>query len=261
MADAAGGHREDGAARGSRLAALGRRLRTPGARSVVYAYALTRLFVLLVLVVGGQLNLVISGTGLSTRDANLSIGKIPVARVLRDTLKTADINWYQDIAAQGYERRPFDASAPHNWAFFPAFPLLWRAASRLTGEMLVTGVVLSNVLFFFALVFVYKAAREFGLTHDAADRALFYLAAFPFSYFFSLPMTESLFLLLTAASFYAGRRRAWWLAGLLGALASATRVVGVLVLPALVVLHFETYGREWRRASLLWLALVPAGLF
>jgi Gpi18-like mannosyltransferase len=235
--------------------------RSPAVRAVVYAFVLTRLLVMLVLVVGGQVNAVTTGTSDTTREMYLRLDKVPVSRVLRATVQTADVNWYHGIAAEGYERRPFDVETHHNWAFFPVFPLLWRAAGALTGELLVTGVVLSNALLLAALFLVYGAAREFGLDDSGAERAVFYLAAFPTSYFFSLPLTESLFLGLAAGSLYAARRRAWWLAGLLGALASGTRVVGVLLLPALAILHLQTYGRGfWRRPDVLWLCLVPAGL-
>lgn len=240
---------------------LGRARRDPALRSAAFAFLLTRAVVLVVFVVGGQMNRVTEGDLKTTREVKLSLAKVPVARVLRETVLHADINWYRGIAEEGYARRPFTDEKPYNWAFFPLFPVVWREAARLTGEYAVTGVLLTHVFFFFALLFFYRAAREFGLDADAADRAVFYLAAFPTSYFFSLPLTESLFLLLTVASFYAGRRGRWWAAGLLGALASATRVTGVLLLPALAVLYLQRYGREWRRREALWLLLVPAGLF
>jgi hypothetical protein len=72
-------------------------------------------------------------------------------------------------------------------------------------------------------------------------------------------MTESLFLLLTAGSFYAAKRQCWWLAGVAGGLASATRITGVLLLPALLI-ESQTYRSNRRRLNLLWLLLIPAGL-
>jgi hypothetical protein len=54
-------------------------------------------------------------------------------------------------------------------------------------------------------------------------------------------MTESLFVLLTVASFYAAKREHWWAAGLIGLCASATRVTGVLLLPSLLVLSWQMY--------------------
>lgn len=239
-----------------------RALRTPAARHVLYAYAVTRLLVMLVIVVGGQVTAVTTGSQETTREMRLHVDKVPISRTLRAVVLTADVNWYHGIAENGYERIPFDAVKPHNWAFFPAFPLLWGALARLTGEMVVTGVVLSNALLLAGLFFVYGAARQFGLDEEGAAAAVFYLAAFPTAHFFSLPMTESLFLALTAGSFYAARRDRWWLAALLGAAASATRVVGVLLLPALALLYLRRHGRAaLRRPEVLWLALVPLGLF
>jgi hypothetical protein len=231
-------------------------------RHVLYAYAVTRLVVLVVLVVGGQLTLITTTEAQDTsRHVRLYIDKVPIARVLRSTVLTADVNWYHGIAENGYERIPFATDKPHNWAFFPAFPLLWGFCADITGEMVVTGVLLSNALFFAALLLVYGAARQFGLDEEGAAAAVFYLAAFPTAHFFSLPMTESLFLALTAGSFYAARRDKWWLAGLLGAVASATRVVGVLLLPALLLLFLRRHGlAAWRRSQILWLGLVPLGL-
>lgn len=273
--------REEGARRDSRPSAArrpdgapahatsaGRRLldvlRDPAVRSAFYAFALTRLFVFLVLVVGGYIGHISVGSYDTARDFHLRLDKTTVSRALRETVQTADINWYLGIAENGYEKQSFSTDRPHNWAFFPLFPLLWRGAARLTGEMVFTGMLLSNLFFFAALVLVYKTAREFGLEEADADRALFYLAIFPVSYFFSLPLTESLFLLLTVGSFLAARRRRWWLAGALGALASATRVTGVLLLPALLLLYWQTYGRgasprELVRPPLFGLFLIPLG--
>ena len=52
---------------------------------------------------------------------------------------------------------------------------------------LVTGMVLSHLFFFFALILLHKTALAFELDKDAANRAILYLAIFPVSYFFSLP--------------------------------------------------------------------------
>lgn len=240
---------------------LRRLWRDPSLRAALYAFTLTRAIVFLIILLGGQLNHITTGSGLITRDFELSLHKVPVARLLRETIMVADINWYSGIAENGYERRRFDATVPHNWAFFPLFPLLWRGAMWLTGESVLTGILLSNLLFFCALLVLHKLAGDFNLEAATAERCLFYLAAFPTSYFFSLPMTESLFLLLTLSSFYAAKHQRWWLAGIIGALAAATRVPGILLLPALAVLYWQTYGRDWWRRDLLGLCLIPAGLF
>jgi hypothetical protein len=229
-------------------------------RTVFYVFGLSRLIVLAVIVIGGQVVHEVVGSDEATRHVSLSLRQISIARVVRERVKVADVNWYQTIAVGGYEKIPYDGANQHNWAFFPVFPLIWRAASAITGESVFTGVWLSNLLFLLALFAVYTAARDFGLDEPAAETALLYVAAFPTSYFFSLPMTESLFLLLVAGSFVAARRDMWWLAGILGGIASGTRFVGIVLLPALVMFYFQTRAHARRRWSFLWLGLTPLGL-
>ncbi|HVF56237.1 MAG TPA: hypothetical protein VM934_08800, partial [Pyrinomonadaceae bacterium] len=73
--------------------------------------------------------------------------------------------------------------------------------------------------------------------------------------------TESLFLALALGSFVAARERRWWLAGLLGAFTSLSRVNGLLLVPALIAEAFLQYRSEGRklRPGWLWIALVGAG--
>jgi Gpi18-like mannosyltransferase len=72
-------------------------------------------------------------------------------------------------------------------------------------------------------------------------------------------MTESLFLLLSVGSFYAAKRNRWWMAGSIGALASATRAPGIILLPALFVLYLQQYRWRWRW-NFLSLFIIPSGL-
>ncbi len=249
---------------------LSRITRDHALRAALYVFLLTRPFVFLVMIIGGQMGHISTGQYNTSREFNFHLDKVPVARLLRENAQVADVNWYLGIAELGYHAGPFRVDEQRNWAFFPLFPMVWRAAARLTGEFMLTGIFLSNLFFFGALILLYKLALAFGLEDKEARRTLFYLAIFPTSYFFSLPLTESLFLFLTLGSFYAARRERWWLAGLCGALASATRVTGVLLLPALFLIYWHTYGsssfrdflrRDFWKPRLLWLALVPSGLF
>jgi hypothetical protein len=184
-----------------------------------------------------------------------------VARVLRQEVLTADVNWSVGIAEQGYHQGPFKADVAHNWAFFPLYPIILHLVSYLTGEFVLTGMALSHLFFLVALFLLHRLCLSFGLTADDADRCLSYIAFFPTSYFFSLPLAEALFLMLTVGSFYLAKRERWWLAGLCGAFASATRTTGVLLLPALAILYWQTH-RPLRplRKEMLALLLIPGGL-
>lgn len=241
---------------------VGRTLRKQSTRAALYTFWLTRTIILVIFILAGQIKSLPDPYNPGVVNTSLSLSRVPVAHILSEEATTADANWYITIAAHGYERRAFETTTHHNWAFFPLYPLLLRAAAQLTGEFTLTGMFISHLFFFFALLYLHKTALAFGLDADAASRAIFYLAIFPVSYFFSLPLTESIFLLLTTASFYFAKRERWWIAGLCGALASATRFTGILLLPALAVLYWQTYRDFWPpRKSLLALGLIPAGLF
>ena len=229
-------------------------------RSAVFAFTLTRLLVLTIFVLGSNVRVVESDRefGLDPQELQISLADASLLDQIRQLAIRGDGGWYLHIASRGYERIPFESTQPHNWAFFPFFPMLWRAAAAITGGYLLTGIVLTNAILFFALVLLHRTATAFGLDPPAADRAVFYTAAFPTSYFFSIPMAESSFLLLTAGSFLAAKRNQWLTASLLGMLAAGTRLTGLLLLPALFILYWQANRKFNRR--LLWLALIPVSL-
>ena len=239
---------------------LGERIRSldPSYGSALYAFILTRLVVFVVFLL--TLNLVLKeppAVG-QPREPSITVGRREFKRVGQLAFVN-DAGWYATIVRDGYERRRFDTTRQANWAFFPLHPLLWRYASRLTGELPFTGMALSNVFLLVALVLLHRLVRQFGFDAGVADRTVFYLAAFPSSYFFSLPWTESLFLCLSVACLYSATRGRWWTAGALGALSTAARVNGVYLIPVLLIIYLQKHGRRVR-ANVMSLALIPLGL-
>lgn len=235
-------------------------VRDRGLRSALLAFTLSRALVFALFVLCSHITIFQPDPQVEFYDARISVRHIAFARIVHKTVDVADCAWYIGIAQNGYERRPYASDTLHNWAFFPIYPLLVRGVSRLAGDPYLTGVVLSSGFFFVALVLLYKTTLAFGFDAGDANRTVFYVATFPLSYFYSVPMTEALFLMLTVGSFYAARRERWLVAGLLGAVASATRVTGVLLLPALAVLYWETYRTLRPRLNFLPLLLIPSGL-
>lgn len=246
----------------SRLKDLYRRIvRDRSVRRAFFVFALTRSIVFVIFVLAAHSSMHPASTSEDPHPI-ISLHGAKVGRNLRHTMSRGDAGWYLAIAELGYEHEQFSDTEQRRWGFFPLYPLLMRAVGSLTGEYILGGAALSNVFFFFALVILHKLVGEYGFDEQTADRAVFYLATFPTSYFFSLPMTESLFLLLIVSAFYAGVRKRWWAAGAVGALASATRVNGVLLLPALLILYWQRNGKSFKpRPDVLWLSLVPFGLF
>lgn len=179
-----------------------------------------------------------------------------------DPFARFDSGWYVPIARYGYE---FVEGGRSNLAFFPLYPMLMRYVGRALGggivNMYMAGILISWVSFVVAMVLLYRLARLY-MTEDEAERAVVFAAVFPFAFFFGVVYTEALFLMLTLTAFLAFRTGRWWIGGVAGALVTATRVNGILILPALAWLAWTTAGRDrgklWRAAAAL--AVVPAGI-
>lgn len=234
---------------------------------VVFAFLLSRVLILTVWI-GAQFfmpdtNALAQMPGM-TFEPQLQLSPGLVQRTLSKLAILNDAGWYATIAERGYDPGPFSVEQQRNWPFFPLHPLLWRAAAQISGHFIGAGLVLVNLCFFLALLVLHRIALTFAdgaasTSLASADRAVLIMALFPTSYFFSLPWTESLFVLITASSFLAAVRERWWLACLLGLAATATRVTGLFVLPMLLLWFWQ------QRARVPWFAwcalvLVPFGL-
>jgi hypothetical protein len=161
--------------------------------------------------------------------------------------------WYSELATEGYGPR-----APQSTAFFPLYPILVRAGMIFGIGPAFSGVLVSLVCTLFATYFLYRIAEKFGGTGTARATTLAF-SFFPTAFFLGAPYTEAPFLAFTAGSFWAAYvRRDLLLAGLFGALASATRNLGVLLLIPLGY-EFLRHRREFGWRGLLSLGLVPVG--
>lgn len=160
---------------------------------------------------------------------------------------------YIDIATIGYHGT--------DMAFFPLYPILVAGLGVLVGNHLIAGLVISNVAFFFALLYLYKLV-EHEFERPVARRAIFYISIFPTAIFFSAVYTESLFLFLTVASFYYMRERRWWAAGAIGFFAALTRVEGLLLTVPFIIEWFLAYRSHLvpMLARLVPIVLIPIGL-
>lgn len=134
-----------------------------------------------------------------------------------------DAQRFIDVAQYGY-RSAYDTP------FFPLLPLLIKGIALIFGNQgfAAIGMVISNAALLGVLFVIYQLATD-ALGEQVGRRTLLYLCIFPTAFFFFAAYNESLFLLLTCSSFLAMRRQKWWLAGLLGLLASLTRTAGVML--------------------------------
>jgi hypothetical protein len=226
--------------------------------TVLGAFTVSRAAVIVLLIIGSQITFVTKDYGTIWRtEVSLVGGR--VWPELRRMMMVGDAWYYRQIAATGYEPATPDHKPKNTWAFFPGYPLLLRALGGTSDRTFwILAVLVSNAALLGALFAVAAAARTMGASNDDAERAVWYIALFPTSYFFSLPLTESLFLLLSAAAFLAAARQRWPVAGILGAFATATRVIGICLLPALLLLPLQR--RQRLTTQQLWLFAIPLGV-
>lgn len=173
-----------------------------------------------------------------------------------------DSTWYLAVARWGYgpQTSGVPLSPPSGIArmnFFPLYPLLIRIFGFVVRSDLIAGILISLVCFAVALWLLYKLV-ELDFSAQVAEATVLLVAFCPMAFFFSAVYTESLFLMLSLGCIYCARRERWLYAGLLGALASATRIEGViLVIPLLVLLWPRRRRLPFASLSVL---LVPLGL-
>lgn len=163
---------------------------------------------------------------------------------------------YLSIAIFGYKNL--------EQAFFPVYPsfisiLANPDISDMFGSLVnstLVGLLISNISLILALIFLFELIRM-DYSKKIAYLVVFIILLFPTSFYFGSVYNESLFLLLSVLSFYSARKGNWFLAGIFGALASATRVFGILLLPALFL---ESRSQKVSLFKASWIFLIPLGL-
>jgi hypothetical protein len=143
---------------------------------------------------------------------------------------------YNAIARDGY----FHSSTVSTAVFFPVYPLLIRAAALVMPSYEWASLLVSNLCLLGAMLTIYRFVLDETGEAPLARRTLIFMLIFPASFFFSAAYTESLLVFLGALVVLCSRRRMWGWAILFCALASASRVVGIV---------FAGYiGLEWARS-------------
>jgi hypothetical protein len=180
-----------------------------------------------------------------------------------DAFARWDSGWYFQIARYGFHYTP---GGRDTIAWFPVYPLLMRYVGRLFGrspaDVYFGGIVVSWAAFVLAMVGLYQLAC-LDLPRRRAERAVLLATVFPFAYFFGAVYSESVFLAAVVGAFYLFRTKRWIIGGLCGAIATATRVNGLMMLPALAWIAWRTSnggGRRDRVAALCGVLLVPCGV-
>jgi hypothetical protein len=159
--------------------------------------------------------------------------------------------WYLEIVRNGYPRSiPPDITyfqEEARAAFFPLYPMLVRAVDVvLPGGDTMAALGLNVVMGAVAVVLVGMLARRVTDVETAA-RSMVIFAVFPGSFVLSFSYSEATLIVLAAACLLLLLDERWLLAGLVGALATATRPNGLAVVAACAVAAFIAirHRRDW----------------
>lgn len=188
---------------------------------------------------------------------------------LADPFMNAQVGWdsefYLSIALQGYDdpqvravpatETQINRSLPLNYAFFPVYPYLMRWATVLFSPLQLTpiatatlaGVLISAIGTLIGMIALYDLVNR-GFGHETGLRTTFYLISFPSSFSLAQVYTEGLFVGLSFGCLALIQRKQWLAAGLVAAIATLTRAVGiVLVIPLLL-----TWLKDYKLSSFSW---------
>lgn len=187
----------------------------------------------------------------------------PTSRTFTDFAKMWDGFWYLDISQYGYA---YDGTTQHqSITFYPLYPWLSKGFSvLLTGlglqseqAILLSGLILSNLLFLIAIWMLFSLVRQKS-GRPTAWVSILLLSLYPGSLFCSLFLTESLFLALAISFFLALERRHYLLAVLLSWPACLTRFNGVSLAMSMIA---HLWGQVLK-TPYKWLALAAlTGVF
>jgi hypothetical protein len=180
-----------------------------------------------------------------------------------------DGGWYLSINNYGYMHAS-GTIQQENVAFFPGFPqTAGGIAHVLHVEPFYVGIILNVILTVGSVYVLMKLATLFAHRYNAGKHArriallsAAVLLAYPASFFFAAYYAEALLIFATLAAVYmTATRRLWWAVPFL-AIATASKVTGVIVVATCMVMVLEQWiaARQPFRTLVGKLAIIAAGV-
>jgi hypothetical protein len=196
-----------------------------------------------------------------------------------DALNKWDAGWYTKLTLNGYETGPIpegDLSAQTNWAFFPLMPMIIHFLYTIFGGNLyvIVGITMSAVSAGI-LVLTFYYFQETGRSLEQAVATQVFMAAGLYSFYFLIFYTEAFYLFFLLLTLYFLQKKKYIAMGISGALLSATRNTGIMVVFAVAVKVITDYFHKHKKWSVksffaetlgdwrlvLGTCLIPFGLF
>jgi len=154
-----------------------------------------------------------------------------------------DTGWYVSIAEHGYDRpqvEAFDAGQQSAVAYFPGYPIAVRQVARLTEDDYVLAAELTTLMCGFAVFLLFWKWCSRRLSPAGRRTALLLLALYPYAWFlYGSGYGDVLFIAFTIGAFLLLERDRPVLAGLAGAGASASRLIGIGTIIGLIAMVIE----------------------
>lgn len=167
-----------------------------------------------------------------------------------------DARNYLKIATESY----IDSQQKYSLrVFFPFYPLLIRIASfNLLLNPILIGLAVSITSFLGSLFVLNRLLKAEGMPETKRFRVIVLLFLFPVSFFYLSFYTESLLLFLSLLTFYFLKKKNFLTASVCTAMATATKLLGVALLPSLM---WEAYKRYRQTKKLPFsIILAPLGI-
>lgn len=171
------------------------------------------------------------------------------------SLSAAFSHWdaisYLDIAGHGYP-----GQLDYHDAFLPGYPLLVRAMSVVTRDLVLAAILVSALAGVAALLFIHELVRR-ERNARVAGFAVWAVAFAPLGLFLTGVYTESCFIAGAALALLLMRSGHMRTAALAGAFAVSMRLTGMVLLP---VMAYELVRQGRVRSDGAWLVLIPLPL-
>lgn len=149
----------------------------------------------------------------------------PLEQAVFGVWRRWDGSHYLNLAQNGYQTHN-----PGPSVFAPLTPVGIRIADGLVpGSIDLGAMVFATLTFAFALIMLYRVCAVYYEDADLGRWSVLTLALLPLAFFFSAPMSESIYLALVLGVFYAGAQGRWTQAAIFGSLATLARSQGVML--------------------------------
>lgn len=181
---------------------------------------------------------------------------------LLGSLTPWDTGWYMELARHGYPGvvpQQAGRAVQSTLGFFPLYPMTVRGVHRLGLSYEAAGVTVSAIAGLAACLLLWRLVRHLS-GPAVADRAVALFCFFPGAAILSFAYSEALMLALAIGSLFALVRERWITAGVLAALATATRPNAVALVAACAWAAGVAIWRRRAWRALAAPALAPLGL-